>query len=92
MERTTQQRIVELLRKRDAAPSTISEELRKPEKEVYNHLEALQRVFRERDETLMIAPPECRNCGFSDFTESINPSRCPECRSERLTEPVFRIQ
>jgi hypothetical protein len=39
-----------------------------------------------------VAPPECAHCGFADFDDPVNhPSRCPDCRSENLTEAVFKI-
>ena len=45
------------------------------------------------DERLLVAPPECRECGFSAFDDPANrPSRCPECKSESIEEPVFKIE
>ena len=45
------------------------------------------------DERLLVAPPACRDCGFTDFDDLVNrPSRCPECRSEAIDEPAFRIE
>ena len=42
---------------------------------------------------VLVAPPRCRECGFDAFDTPANlPSRCPECRSERLTEPEFTIR
>jgi predicted Zn-ribbon and HTH transcriptional regulator len=42
---------------------------------------------------LLVAPPECRDCGFTDFHDLVNrPSRCPECKSEGVEEPAFRIE
>lgn len=83
--------MIELLRKRDATASEASRALGVTESEVYGHLEEFRRSLRHRDESLMVLPPECMECGFSEFTDSLNPSRCPECRSERLSEPVFKI-
>ena len=43
--------------------------------------------------TFLVAPPECRNCGFSAFDDPVNyPSRCPDCRSESIEEAVFKIE
>lgn len=90
-DRTARQRLIELLRERDATASEASRELGMPEKQVYNYVEDLRMSLRDRDESLLVMPSECMECGFNEFTESLNPSRCPECRSERLSEPVFRI-
>jgi len=47
----------------------------------------------EGDAELLVAPPECRDCGFDGFDDPINqPSRCPECKSERIEEPAFVIR
>ena len=51
-----------------------------------------RRYSRQYDEQLQVAPPACRDCGFDGFDDPVNrPSRCPECRSGTLTDPVFRI-
>ncbi len=51
--------------------------------------------LRRGSERLRIDPAACRACGFV-FKERISkhlhaPSRCPQCRSERISEPRFRI-
>jgi len=41
---------------------------------------------------LLVAPPTCDDCGFDAFDDLVNrPSRCPECKSESVTEPAYRI-
>ena len=45
-----------------------------------------------QSEEVLVAPPECLDCGFDGFDHRANlPSRCPECRSERIAEPEFTI-
>ncbi|MFC6726892.1 transcriptional regulator, partial [Halobium palmae] len=44
-------------------------------------------------ERFLVAPPECKQCGFSAFDDPVNyPSRCPECRSEGIEEAVFKVE
>jgi len=39
-------------------------------------------------------PSSCMDCGyvFRDRRRLTTPSRCPKCRSEATTEPVFKIR
>lgn len=39
------------------------------------------------------SPPECISCGFDNFDNIINiPSRCPNCKNERINSPKFKIE
>jgi len=42
---------------------------------------------------LLMQPPMCRNCGyvFKDLEKARLPSKCPACRSERISPPVFML-
>ncbi|KTG14425.1 transcriptional regulator [Haloferax profundi] len=90
---TTRQRIADALRADPATASELSTNLGVPASSVYGHLQHVARsVQTEDDEQFLVAPPECRNCGFSAFDDPVNyPSRCPECRSEGIEEAVFKI-
>jgi len=41
-----------------------------------------------------MVPPTCKTCGyvFKDLDRPKRPSRCPRCRSERISSPLFIIQ
>lgn len=57
------------------------------------HVKHIAESLDAADERLLVAPPECRECGFSAFDDPANrPSRCPECKSEAIEEPVFKIE
>ena len=57
------------------------------------HVKHIATSLDAADERLLVAPPECRECGFSAFDDPANrPSRCPECKSESIEEPVFKIE
>ena len=45
-----------------------------------------------REQVIMI-PPTCRACGFifRGLKKPKRPGKCPKCRSERVTSPLFRI-
>lgn len=89
---TTRQQIATHLRNNPAPPSALATEFAIPSSEVLSHVEHLAQSLQSADEQLLAAPPECCDCGFSAFDDIINcPSRCPECKSESVDEPVFTI-
>lgn len=91
--RTTRQRIAEYLRKETAEPSRLAIEFGITPDEALSHVEHIAASLEGSDEVLLVAPPECGDCGFDAFDDVANrPSRCPDCRSENIEEPTFRIE
>lgn len=89
---TTRERIAEYLRERTAAAGTIAAEFGVATDDTFTHIEHIAKSLDGTGEQLLVAPPECRDCGFAGFDNPANrPSRCPECRSEAIEEPRFRI-
>jgi hypothetical protein len=89
---TTRQRIADHLRAATAPASAIAAEFDITTADALSHVEHIARSLAATDEELLVAPPECRDCGFTDFDDLANrPSRCPSCRSESVEEPAFRI-
>lgn len=92
-EATTRQRIADALRERPMTASDLSEAVGVPTSSVYDHLEHVAHSLDGSDEQFLVAPPACRDCGFDGFDDPMNnPSRCPECRSERIAEPQFTVE
>jgi hypothetical protein len=94
-EETTRQRLADALRTEQATAGELAERLSVPRSVVYDHLRHVARSLEGRggDERFLVAPPECRRCGFADFDDPVNyPSRCPDCRSETIEEAVFKIE
>jgi predicted Zn-ribbon and HTH transcriptional regulator len=90
---TTRQRITDRLRTGAATPSSLAAEFDVTAGTAMRHVEHIARTLDNIDEELLVAPPECRECGFSAFDDLLNrPSRCPECKSESVEEPAFRIE
>lgn len=89
---TTRQRIAAHLRSEAAPPSELAVEFEISPKTALKHVRHLARSMRHDDAELLVAPPECRDCGFNRFDDRANlPSRCPECKSEAIDEPVFKV-
>lgn len=94
-EATTRQRIADALRAEPHGATELSAAVGVPRSSVYRHLDHVAQSVEsaEGDERFLVAPPECRECGFDGFDDPLNePSRCPECRSERIAEPQFVIE
>ena len=93
-DRTTRQRIADVLRGETARAGTLANEFGITTAAALAHVEHIaQSLASEGEEQLLVAPPECRDCGFTDFDDLVNrPSRCPECRSESVEEPAFRVE
>jgi hypothetical protein len=90
---TTRQRIVDALREAPETASSLSRAVEAPRSSVYDHLRHVARSLDGTDEQFLVAPPECRDCGFSGYDDPVNyPSRCPRCRSEDIEEAVFKIE
>jgi predicted Zn-ribbon and HTH transcriptional regulator len=92
-ERTTRQRIADFLREEPAEAGRLATEFEITTAAALSHVEHIARSLEGTDEQLLAAPPECLDCGFSAFDDLANrPSRCPECKSEDVTEPAFTVR
>jgi len=64
-----------------------------PEKEVYGHLRHIRRTVAREGLRLTVIPAECNRCGFlfrkRDRPE--RPGKCPVCRGESISPPLFAI-
>lgn len=85
---TVRQEIIKLLQERKLTASALSKITRKPEKEVYAHLEQIK-----KSGVLSIIPAECSDCGFKfkDRDRANKPGKCPQCKSTFITPPLFTV-
>jgi predicted Zn-ribbon and HTH transcriptional regulator len=90
---TTRQQIVELLRADELTAHELSQRAGIPEREVAEHLRHIEHSLSHSQERLRISAPHCIPCGFvfEARRKHSRPSRCPRCKSERLSPPRFRI-
>jgi hypothetical protein len=90
--RTTRQRIADRLRDDALQAGAIAREFEIQASDALGHVEHISKSLDSTDEQLLVAPPTCDDCGFDAFDDLVNrPSRCPECKSESVTEPAYRI-
>lgn len=90
---TIRKRIRDLLTDRPCSAKEISLAIRRPEKEIANHLAHLGRSLRSEGLRLAQLPAECRGCGFlfRKRERLTAPGRCPICKGEAISDPVFRV-
>lgn len=89
---TTRERIADRLRDEPATPSALAAEFAITAGSAISHVEHISRSVEGTGERLLVAPPECHECGFTDFDDPLNrPSRCPSCKNEGVSEPAFTI-
>ena len=87
---TVRQSIITLLEGQTLSAKEISANVRVSEKDVYEHLEHIQ---KKKTVSLAVSPAECRKCGyiFTNRERLRKPGRCPECKGESIQEPLFSI-
>lgn len=63
-------------------------------KTIYEDLAHIARSLRGTSSVLLMEPPSCLSCGyvFKDLDSPRRPSRCPKCKSERISNPRFIIR
>jgi hypothetical protein len=91
---TVRRQIRSLLEEGPHSAKEISFSIRRPEKEIENHLEHLQKSLRAEGRRLTQVPAECRGCGFVfRKRERLKaPGRCPLCKGESISDPSFHVE
>jgi predicted Zn-ribbon and HTH transcriptional regulator len=91
---TIRRGMTEALKDGALSAKELSGVLRVSEKEVYDHLNHIQKTVHQSGGILVVTPAECRKCGFV-FTKREKlkkPGRCPVCKNESIEEPLFEIR
>jgi predicted Zn-ribbon and HTH transcriptional regulator len=72
----------------------LSQRLGLAEREIAEHLPHLERSIRAHGAKLVVEPARCLACGFAfeGRTRFTAPSRCPECKSERIAPATFKVE
>jgi len=85
---TIRQDIVRLLSQRKFSVSVLSKQIRKSEKEIYDHLDQIK-----KSAALRVTPAACNDCGyqFEHRERSKKPGKCPKCKSTHIEQPLFSM-
>lgn len=91
---TIRQQIISLLEGNTLSAKDISTDIRVSEKDVYGHLEHIQRTMNKTKYNFLIMPSECKKCGFvfRKRDRLRKPGKCPVCRGESIQDPLFSIR
>ena len=90
---TARGRILQALRDAPLTAREISQQASVPERDVAEHLRHLEHSLAHGHERFQTIAAHCVPCGFV-FTERERhqrPSRCPRCKSERISPPRFGL-
>ena len=91
--KTLRQQMIALLEGQVMGARDLSSALSVREKEVYTHLAHVERTVTTDKRRFVVHPSRCIACGF-EFKKRkrlTRPSRCPKCKSSRLSQPLFQI-
>ncbi|AWR98900.1 transcriptional regulator [Metallosphaera hakonensis] len=93
---TTRERILLLLRSSDF-PLSAKEIMHltgvRKEQEVYEHIYHLSLSSKHKNYVVIVYPPKCESCGYEIVLDKPKrPSKCPRCKSERISQPKFLIR
>lgn len=96
MDFTTRERIQLLLKSSDfplSAREIMSLTGIRREQEVYEHIYHIALSSKRKDFFVVVYPAKCEGCGREIVNEKPRrPSRCPYCKSERISPPKFLIR
>jgi predicted Zn-ribbon and HTH transcriptional regulator len=92
--KTLRQQIIALIEEAPMDARGLSAALRVREKEIYGHLAHVQRTVASGKRRFVIHPSTCIACGFkfAKRRRLTRPSRCPQCKSARLSQPQYEIR
>lgn len=90
---TIRKEIMSLLIGQALSAKDLSADVHIPEKDVYGHLEHIERSARKTSYHFTVIPAECAKCGFvfKKRERLKKPGRCPICHEEHIREPLFSI-
>jgi transcriptional regulator len=91
---TVRQKMAVLLEGNTLSARDLSVEIGVSEKDVYEHLEHLQRSITQSAQRFVVVPAVCMRCNFvfRKRDRLKKPGKCPVCRSESIQEPLFSVK
>lgn len=90
---TIRRQIIALLTEEPLGARELSQALHQSEKEIYAHLQHIDRSLKAEGRRLIMDPPVCLSCGFvfEHRQRPQPPSHCPRCRKTHIRRPRYRI-
>ena len=94
MNQTRRKEIIELLEQQKMTSRQIADFFKVDVPTVLEDLKHISQTLKPLHKKLKEQPAVCNSCGFvfSSREKLSRPSKCPRCRSEDITEPLFWIE
>ena len=91
---TIRQEIIDILENGPMTVRDISQSVGIMEKDVFHHLEFIDKTVRTQKKRIQMEPYYCLNCGFEfkNRKRFKKPGKCPSCRDSRIAPAVFGIE
>lgn len=91
---TIRQEIINHLENGPMTVRDISQSVGIMEKDVFHHLEFIDKTVRTQKKRIQMEPYYCLNCGFEfkNRKRFKKPGKCPSCRDGRIAPAVFWIE
>jgi predicted Zn-ribbon and HTH transcriptional regulator len=84
--------LVPLLLDQSLTVTQIARMVREAPRDVALDIQHLIRSLKHSEYQIVISPATCRKCAFEFGSDKLQkPSKCPECHSTWLTEPLIAI-
>ncbi len=89
---TRRKDIIDLLSKQSMTVRELAELFHADARDILIDLEHIAQSVRPS--RLIMEPSSCKSCGFlfKKRERHKRPSKCPECKNEKITEPVFSVE
>jgi len=89
---TRRKDIIVLLSNQSMTARELAEWFRADARDILIDLEHIAQSVRPGK--LIMEPSNCKQCGFvfKKREKHKRPSKCPECKAEKITEPVFSVK
>lgn len=86
--------LIELLKRGPATAAELSSEFNRPQSAIEEDIDHIRTSLRnDPNFQVLIRPALCLLCGFQFSNDKTKePTRCPECKEEKIRPPSFKIE
>jgi len=92
---TIRQQIMQRLMGTLCSARELSAQFGIPQRQVDGHMpHILRSVSRDKSRRFVMEPSGCHECGYEFLTRTrlTRPSRCPQCRGKKISDPRYGIE
>ena len=89
---TRRKEIIEILTQEERSADELARLFRTNPTVILRDLAHIEKSLKAERKKLSIRMPYCKDCGFVfQLKEPRSPSRCPNCKSEWIAKPRFKV-